>query len=297
MRTPLSLALLVIVSVSCGGTSSPSPVAPSASSPTPIATATSALSISTPSPTAAPTTAPTPTPDPTLLVDVRSDADVERLFVGMTPDELQSLVKESADPSYRFPLPFDPHGVRFQLRTQSVRFGSETAAPFQILGVVLTSGSVTLKLHGPGVYALRREVLFESAGARYLVVPTDQDVFRQPMNVQLGTRGVFVEATPASEVLAPIAFGEIGAPATRFGSGLGTQIVRVDASMRPLGGPPSGVWPNSHIVIHGDGVNGYKNGAPMTDKSLLRAADGRIVYIRCQLQFDGSKWVQVCPGN
>jgi len=34
----------------------------------------------------------------------------------------------------------------------------------------------------------------------------------------------------------------------------------------------------------------------MTEKSLLRAADGRIVYIRCRLQFDGSKCVQVCPG-
>lgn len=116
------------------------------------------------------------------------------------------------------------------------------------------------------------------------------------MNFQLGTRGVFVEATGAAEVIAPIKFGDVGSPATQFGSGLGTQILRVDASMRPLGGPATGVYPNSHIVIHGDGINGYKNGAPISEKSLLRAPDGRIVYIRCQLQFDGSKWVQVCPG-
>lgn len=303
MRRSALTACLAVAVVACGGSAGTPPAevpaaerSPSPATTTPLTSTPTATPVATATPQPTPTASPVPTPtvDPTLVADVRSDADVDRSFVGMAPDELRAIAKETGDASYNLPLPFDPHGVRFQLRTQAVRWGTDSA-PFQVFGVVLLSGSVTLKLHGPAVYAMRREILFEIAGPRYLIVPTDQDVFRQPMAFQMGTRGVFVEATLASEVIAPNRFGEVGAPATQFGSGMGTAVLRVDASMPPLGGPVGGIWPRSHILIHGAGLNGYKDGAPLTEKSLLRAPDGRIVYIRCEFRFDGAKWIQACP--
>lgn len=292
------LLVLLVVLTSCGGAATllPSPTDLAQVSPTPLAT-TAAPSTASPSPTptAVRTPAPTATADPTLVADVQSDADVERLFVGMTPDELKPLVKETADASYRFPLPFDPHGLRFQLRTQGIRL-AEDAPAFPILGVVLLSGSAVVKLHGPAVYALRRHTVF-GPEPHYLIVPTDQDVFRPGISFRYATRGVFVEVTAAGEILPPIKFGEVNSATPEVSNGLGMQVLRVDASMARLGGPATGVWPNSHLVIHGKGIGGYSDGAPMTSGSLLRAGDGRIVYIRCQLQFDGSKWVQVCPGG
>lgn len=286
------IAIFAFLITACGGT--PAAVTPSQPQPTQVVQpATPSTTVggneATPTPTSMskPTTAQaTATPQSSLIIETDgTDSDVDKKFIDMSAQEVDKVIAEatkSGKDGFKVALPFDPHGVKFNLRAPTV--SSPSGETYTVLVAWLQSGTATVKLASPYMHLVKAEAI--GGETHRVLAPMDESKatvrpdgrYYDVKNV--GGNGVFTEVPEGAEVLIdltqPFSMTINGKPAG-FVSGTGKAVFRVSAST-----PPMTSWKFGsplHILIRGMGVSG-PNGAMITRDSLLRAPDGRIVYVK-----------------
>lgn len=209
------------------------------------------------------------------MAEVRSDADADRLFVGWSADEVSKATLSMTKESYKFVLPFDPHGVKFRANLLSVN--SRTGGgKYQVILIKITDGTATIKSYLPTLLSFSA---FYNYGPEKLQAVEPQDETRPvpglpPGYFYRGGRGLYLFLPyEGIEVLHGRALGE-----NAYTQKVGESIFRVSATS-----PTIRTWPGDpHIVVFGSAeVIGDAKGeaSPIGSDPFLKVGD-RIVYVK-----------------
>lgn len=253
-----SLGIATLLVAACGGGAS----APAAT--TAATTQVSPSPVPTPAPTtAAPTATATPRPTPTPqneIVRVSSDADCDRQFVAASADEIKTKLATATVETFQIAWPFDCHGVKFTITLQP--FAATATAPgYSTLVVKILDGQTTVKSN-----AAFQVTVFgapNSAGEDHWIIA--------PVATTANATGVgvFMEVRQGVDFV-------VNPKVAKFYPGVGEPLLELSVSSPTM----EKYWiGNGHLVLTGT-RSGFKTGASISAASFMKAADGKIVYVK-----------------
>lgn len=253
-----SFAVLALILAACGGGGT--------TSASPVVEAKTAAPTSTPAPTPA-TTAPTPTstprPSPTPqneIVRVSSDADCDRQFVAASADEIKTKLATATVENFPIAWPFDCHGVKFTITLQPFA-ATATAPAYSILIVKVMEGQTTVKSNA--VFQVTVFGAPNSAGEdHWIIAPV-------ATTANAAGVGVFMEVRQGVDFV-------VDPKVAKFYPGVGEPLFKLSVSSPTM----EKYWiGNGHLVLTGT-RSGFKTGASISAASFMKAADGKIVYVK-----------------